>query len=150
MDFDKVVNYLSTLILAVVGIWNIITIQQRNKSLKNVDDVQNIKTLNESISLANSRALEAEKFYDKARDGFEIERNQYRKEREEMEEKLSLVVIRIKALEVELNEKYSLPYRIVFDVTLGTNPEIVGSEIKHIPERREKEVPVIVDRRKAM
>lgn len=144
---SQLINWLATITVSAIGIWNIFTIRKRNKSLDKVDEVSNIKSLNESVSLANSRALQAEKLYVEEKDRFEEQTRKQDEARMKVEEDVFLLTQRIKTLEIELEEKYSLPYRIVFDVRLGKEPFIDGASITHIKERRKEEISVLVDRR---
>lgn len=148
LTVDQVINWLATITISAIGIWNLFTIRKRNRSLDKVDEVSNIKSLNESVALANTRALHAEKLYVDEKAYFEEETKKQEAGRAKVEEDMFLLTQRIKTLEVELEEKYSLPYRIVFDVRLGKDPFIDGASITHIKERRKEEIPVLVDRRK--
>lgn len=145
---SQIINWLATLTISAIGIWNLFTIRKRNRSLDKVDEVTNIKSLNESIDLANTRALRAEKLYIEEKEAFEEETKKQEAGRSKLEEAMFLLTNRIKTLETELEDKYSLPYRIVFEVRLGKEPSIDNASITHIPERRKEEVPVVYDRRR--
>lgn len=147
ITIDQIINYLSTLILAGIGIWNVATIRQRNRSLNKVDDVSNLTALNQAIDLANDRALKAEKLYAAERENSERENTKHEESRSKLSDDILLLTKRLKALEVELSEAYARPYKITFDVVLGVAPEIHKAEIIHLTERRVLEVPVNVDRR---
>lgn len=147
-QISQIINWMATVTVSAIGVWNIVTIRKRNRSLDKVDEVSNIKTLNESIDLANTRALRAEKLYIEEKEAFEEETKRQEAGRSKLEESMFLLTNRIKTLETELEDKYSLPYRIVFEVRLGKEPSLDNASITHITERREEEVPVVYDRRR--
>lgn len=143
LTIDQIINYFSTLVLAGIGIWNVVTIRERNKTLGANDGVTNIKTLNDAVILANNRALKAEELYD-------VEAKKHDESRIKLGNDIFLLTKRLQTLETELAETYSLPYRITFDVVLGTAPQIVKAEILHITERRVEEKSVEVERRNSV
>ena len=124
MTLDQIITYLSILSAIVLGLGNWYTLSKRNVSLETTDIASNSKILNEAVTLANQRALAAEKQYYK------------------LQEEYDLLEKRILTLE------RSLSYRISFDVVLGTKPSIERSEIVHVLERRVKEAQVDIERRK--
>lgn len=128
MSPEIIASLIGTMIVGIIGIFNLLTSNKRNSSLNTLDSSNNLKILNEAIALANTRALAAETAMDKAE--------------KEANDKIFLLEQRVRVLES------SLSYRLTFDVMLGTSPAINAAWIEHFVERRKEEKPVAHDRRK--
>jgi hypothetical protein len=128
MSPEVIASLVGTMIVGLIGIFNLLTSNKRNSSLNTLDSSNNLKILNEAIQLANNRALAAEEKLDKA--------EKY------ANDKIFLLEQRVRVLES------SLSYRLTFDVMLGTSPSVNGVRIEHFVERRKVEIPVKHDRRK--
>lgn len=119
-----ILNWVGIVIAAVLAVYNYRNMATRNKFLNRLDSSDTIQKLNETLDLAVERNLKNEQ------------------QRTKDHEQIFLLEKRIQTLETNLQ------YRLTFDVILGTDPHIEKAGIKHLVERREKEVEVIHDRRR--
>lgn len=119
----NVVAVLGFLLSFALGLFNWYNGSQRNKSMGMLERGSYLKTINESVDLANKRALDAEK-------------------------RAISAEIRADALEKRISDLEGLlSYKLTFDVLLGANPKVEHVTIEHYPERRNADVRVQHDNR---
>jgi len=105
-----------------------------------VKDADALNSLSKAVDLANERALKAEQRSSSLEDEFRADRKEWIKERGEM-------LTEIEGLRVVVEKTQQ--YRIMFDVILGVNAEILGASIKHVTDRRKEDVPFTGEDRRA-
>lgn len=113
---------IASLLAFILGIINLVS---RAPTMNMVDRGQYLKSVNEAIGLANARALEAEQRV------------------VDLESKLKKLENDMRVLED------SMFYKISFYATLGANPVVEHVEIAHHKERRVRDDPVKIERRKS-
>lgn len=116
MSYENWITLLGFVLTFGLGVFNWISGMKRNNSIGMLERGNYLKSVNESVSLANQRAPDAESRAFKAE-----------KRADELEQ-------RIEDLEGRLS------YRLTFDVVLGSKPTVEHVEIDHYPNRRKKEM----------
>ena len=106
MDLERLVTWLGLLGTLILGLLNFFNASKRNKSQGMLDEGNYINTLNESVRLANARALSAEK------ERVEVEtKAEEREERltdriDDLDAKLDKVVAENKSLKKEMADMH--------------------------------------------
>lgn len=114
MSYENWITVLGFVLTFGLGIFNLLSGMKRNTSIGMLERGNYLKTVNESVELANKRALDAETRAIAA------------------EHRADELLKRIEDLESRLS------YRLTFDVVLGSNPVIEHVEIDHFSNRRKK------------
>lgn len=135
MDITAALTTLGTIIAILLGVYNSYNSKRLGDSTIQSGQSGTIKTLNESVELANKRALAAEERANSLEEVYDKRAWIAEQKAEELESRLSVL-------------ESALSYRITFDVTLGTKPKVEHVEIEHYPERRHEARKVEPDRRK--
>ena len=121
---DSVLDWIPVLVSALAFILGLLNLWFRGPSMNMVEKGQYLKSTSEAITIANERALKAEKRV------------------QDLENKLTELEGKISDFE------NSMFYKISFFATLGTKPQVEHVEIEHYKERRVRDYPVKIERRK--
>ena len=106
MDLERLVTWLGLLGTLILGLLNFFNASKRNKSQGMLDEGNYINTLNESVRLANARALSAEKERVEVETKAE-EREQWLIQRiDDLDAKLEIVVAENKLLKKEMADMH--------------------------------------------
>jgi len=106
MDLERLVTWLGLLGTLILGLLNFFNASKRNKSQGMLDEGNYINTLNESVRLANARALSAEK------ERVEVETKAEEREQrliqriDDLDAKLEIVVAENKLLKKEMADMH--------------------------------------------
>ena len=106
MDLEKLVTWFGILGTLILGLLNFFNASKRNKSQGMLDEGNYINTLNESVRLANARALSAEK------ERVEVETKAEEREQrliqriDDLDAKLEIVVAENKLLKKEMADMH--------------------------------------------